>query len=58
MNLPCDDCAYFSYDDDMEEWICDAAMDEDDYQRLMNSPKAICPYYRGGDEYRIVRKQM
>ncbi len=55
---PCESCAYYSYDEDYEEWYCDMDMDEDDYQRLMSSPRGDCPYYRNGDEYRVVRHQI
>ena len=33
-------------------------MDEDDYARLMQDPQARCPFWRDGDEYATVRKQM
>ena len=42
----------------MANYICDVAMDEDDYMRLQLEPHYSCPYYHNGDEYRIVRKQM
>jgi len=53
----CDTCAYFAYDEEWEEWLCEANLDEDDYARLMQNPQAHCPYYRDGDEYKIARKQ-
>jgi hypothetical protein len=33
-------------------------MDEDDYSRMIQGNAGSCPYYRNGDEYRVVRKQM
>ena len=48
----------YPYDEDYEEYICDAAMDEDDYNRLRENAFKGCPYYRDGDEYRVVRKQL
>jgi hypothetical protein len=33
-------------------------MDEDDYYRLVRSNYRQCPYYRNGDEYQVVKKQM
>lgn len=54
----CDTCAYYYYDDEYEDYICDMDMDEDDYSRLMESNFKGCPYYRNGDEYRVVRHQM
>ena len=55
--MPCDECAYFVYDEDYEEYCCSADIDEDDYARLLGSPRAACPYYRNGDEYAVVRHQ-
>ena len=57
MNLACDTCALYFYDEEEEEWICDAAMDEDDYGRLLSGHYKECPFYQNGDEYRIARKQ-
>ena len=33
-------------------------MDEDEYIRLMTDRHFQCPFYRNGDEYAVVRKQM
>lgn len=54
----CDTCNNLVYDDELEEYVCDMDMDEDDYARLMSSQHATCPYYQNGDEYRVVRHQM
>ncbi len=54
----CDTCNNLVYDEEMEEYVCDMDMDEDDYARLMGSHPATCPYYQNGDEYRVVRHQM
>ncbi len=56
--IRCDDCAYFEYDEDDEEYYCSVNMDEDDYVHLVQSHYQKCPYYRNGDEYRVVRHQM
>ena len=54
----CSQCAYLVYDDDMEEYVCDVRMDEDDYYRLMSGNNKDCPYYQDNDEYKVVRHQM
>ncbi len=54
----CEQCAYFAYDDDYEEYVCEADMDEDDYGRLFGSNRTSCPFFRDGDEYKLVRHQM
>ena len=51
-------CAYLIYDEEYEEYVCDARMDEDDYSRLNQNGYRQCPYYRNGDEYLVVRRQM
>jgi hypothetical protein len=54
----CDTCANYYYDEEYEEYICDVNMDEDDLVRFLSQERQQCPYYRNGDEYRVVRKQM
>ncbi len=54
----CDTCAYLVYDDDMEEYVCDVNIDEDDYSRLSERSFKACPYYSEGNEYKVVRHQM
>lgn len=54
----CDKCANLVYDDEEEEYFCDVEMDEDELVRLYTNKHESCPYYRNGDEYRVVRKQM
>ena len=54
----CDSCAYFSYDEEYEEYVCVMDMDEDDDSRLKTRGFKECPYYRNGDEYKVVRHQM
>lgn len=54
----CDSCAYLIYDDEYEEYICDVSLDEDEMSRLMGDRHYDCPYYKYGDEYSVVRKQM
>ncbi len=55
----CEMCAYFEYDEDYEEYFCSVDMDEDDYGRTYyGEKKDSCPYFRDGDEYKVVRHQM
>ena len=56
--LSCDTCAYFTYDDEDECYVCDIDIDEDDYSRLVEGHFRDCPYYTNGDEYRVVKHQM
>ena len=54
----CDMCAYLMYDEEYEDYVCDVNMDEDEMSRLYSDSHYACPYYKNGDEYRVVRKQM
>ena len=54
----CESCENYVYDEDFGYYVCDAALDEDEMARFLQSQEFDCPYYRLNDEYRIVRKQM
>ncbi len=54
----CEYCAYYTYDEEYEEYVCDVNMDEDDYGQLMSRGFKGCPYFRDGDEYKVVRHQI
>lgn len=54
----CEYCANFVYDEDDEAYYCDVNLDEDEMYRFMSSSYKECPYYRLGDEYKVVRHQM
>lgn len=54
----CETCTYYIYDEEYECYLCDKNMDEDDYIRLMINQHYQCPYYRNGDDYLVVRKQL
>ncbi|MBQ1369307.1 MAG: hypothetical protein IIY45_14655 [Firmicutes bacterium] len=58
MDVLCETCAYLVYDEDYEEYVCDCQMDEDDYSKIRQGSFKACPYYRDGDEYKVVRKQL
>ena len=54
----CDTCVNLAYDEEEDDWLCQVDMDEDETVRFYTSPFRECPYYRGGDEYSVVRHQM
>ncbi|MFI3214348.1 MAG: DUF6472 family protein [Eubacteriales bacterium] len=54
----CEYCANYEYDEDYEYYVCDMNLDEDEMERFLGSTMDHCPYYRDGDEYKVVRKQM
>ncbi len=60
MHPSCDGCMYYEYDDEYGEYYCvESFIDEDDYARMAGAPgRQGCSYYRAGNEYTIVRKQI
>lgn len=54
----CEYCMNYSYDEFYECYVCEVDLDEDEMARFMTNTFAGCPYFRYGDEYRIIRKQM
>ena len=54
----CASCAFYLYDEEYDGYVCDINMDEDEYVRLTMDMHYECPYYRNGDDYQVVRKQM
>lgn len=54
----CDSCANYVYDEDYECYTCDVNLDEDEMAHFLADTFYHCPYYRLGDEYAVVRKQM
>ena len=54
----CEECNFYTYDDDYECYTCDMDLDEDELVRFLSDTHYNCPYYRNGDEYAVVRKQI
>ncbi len=54
----CEQCGNYVYDEDYECYTCEVNLDEDEMARFLSDSYTDCPYYRPGDEYLIVRKQM
>lgn len=54
----CEYCMNYEYDEDYECYVCTQNLDEDEMVRFVKGDFSECPYYRHGDEYKIVRKQM
>ncbi|MDO4632388.1 MAG: DUF6472 family protein [Eubacteriales bacterium] len=54
----CEYCAYYTYDDECEEYFCEVNLDEDDLAGFLAGSRESCPYYRNGDEYAVVRHQL
>ena len=54
----CEMCSNYVYDEDYDYYVCEMDLDEDEMYRFLSSSVDSCPYFRGEDEYMIVRKQM
>ena len=54
----CEACAYYSYDEDYECYICEMDLDEDEMSAVLRGSDFSCGFYQLDDEYAIVRKQM
>ncbi|MBP3379049.1 MAG: hypothetical protein J6L96_09885 [Clostridia bacterium] len=58
MQGSCESCAFYVFDEDYEYYVCEADLDEDEMFAFLRGTDFGCSYYRPGDEYLIVRKQM
>ena len=54
----CEECNFYTYDDDYECYTCEQDLDEDEMARFLADELRDCPYYQPGNEYLVVRKQM
>lgn len=54
----CESCAFYTYDEEYEYYVCEANLDEDEMSAFLRGTEFSCPYYRLDDEYAVVRKQM
>jgi hypothetical protein len=55
--MNCENCAYYAFDEETEEYVCSAYMDEDEYAAFLTSGMKKCPQFRLDDEYGVVRRQ-
>ncbi len=54
----CEDCINHVYDEDYKYYVCQMNLDEDEMLHFLQGNFSRCPYYRSGDDYTIVRKQI
>ncbi len=54
----CDFCANYVYDPDEDYYYCLVNLDEDEMQNFLKCNTQSCPYFRDGDEYKMVRHQI
>lgn len=56
-NCRCEDCLYYDYDEEYEDYLCRMSFDEDEAVRYLTGGDFRCPYFRFYDEYKSVQKQ-
>jgi len=49
---------YYEYDEDYGCYTCQMELDEDEMARFMMNKVDNCMYFKFGDEYTIVRRQI
>lgn len=54
----CEYCMYYTYNEEYEYYQCEVNLDEDEMMRFLSGRHSGCPYFKFGDEYAIVKKQM
>lgn len=57
MSGKCENCSFYNYDEEYDDYVCDMDLDEDEMARFLASHADDCPYWRLGDEYRTARRQ-
>ena len=53
----CESCVHYDYDEDVDAYVCDVDLDEDERVCFVQRQTKACPYYRFYDEYKSVQKQ-
>lgn len=53
----CEECMNYSYDEEYDSMVCTIDVDEDEYYSFISDKRKVCPYFRRGDDYTLVRKQ-
>jgi hypothetical protein len=54
----CESCEFYDYDEEYDEYVCNARLDQDEMESFLGGRTRTCPYYRYYDEYKSVHKQI
>ena len=54
----CETCEFYDYDEELDAYVCDVNLDQDEMMDFLGRNTATCPYYRYYDEYKSVHKQI
>ncbi|MBO4914861.1 MAG: hypothetical protein J5449_06600 [Oscillospiraceae bacterium] len=54
----CEDCIYYSYDEEYDSYFCEQELDEDEMAEFLLRKRKSCPFYHPGDAgYYLASKQ-
>ena len=54
----CETCEFYQYDEELDAYVCDMNLDEDEMADYLGRGAKRCVYYRFYDEYKTVQKQI
>ena len=54
----CEECEFYDYDEELDAYVCQVSLDEDEMISFIAGNTGRCPYYRYYDEYKSVHKQI
>ena len=54
----CEECEFYDYDEELDAYVCQVNLDEDEMYRFLSGTQQQCPYFRLDDEYGVVRHQI
>lgn len=54
----CESCEFYDYDEELDAYVCDVNLDQDEMMDFLGRNTKSCPYYRYYDEYKSVHKQI
>ena len=54
----CESCEFYDYDEDLDAYVCNVNLDQDEMLNFIGGNTRSCPYYRFYDEYKSVHKQI
>lgn len=53
----CENCWYYNYDEEEDEYWCSMELDEDEMYRIRADRRGRCPFFRQADDYYLPRHQ-
>lgn len=54
----CEDCIYYTYDEEFDDYSCEQALDEDEMVRFLSRELNSCSFYHPGEsDYYLSKKQ-